>query len=404
LDERGLDFETLAARAGAHTPAGEATATVGPLTASTTYTYDTIERVHAALGPDPEGFAYARNGNPTIAAFEEAMASLEGAESVVSFGSGMAAVHAALVGVGLEAGDALVVASDLYGVTRSLLTQLLSFEIASHYVDILDLDAVDRILASTGARILYLETISNPLLRVPDLRACVEIAHRHHALVVVDNTFATPYLLRPIELGADVVVHSATKYIAGHGDVMAGLVATNRSLGKRIAAVRTGMGAVLSPFEAWLALRGLKTLPLRVARQSESAHALATWLEGQSWVERVYYPGLPSHPQHETAHALFGELYSGIVAFDLRCGREDTLRFVDALRLIRPATTLGDVVSLVLYPPMSSHRTLTPDGLRAAGIGEGLLRFSVGLESVRDLRDDLQQAARTTLRVSSETA
>jgi cystathionine gamma-synthase len=396
VDDR-LHFETLAAHAGAHAPAGDATATVGPLTASTTFTYDSIDRVHAALGPDPDGFAYARNGNPTVVALEETMAGLEGAESVVAFGSGMAAIHAAFLGGGLEAGDSVVVASDLYGVTRSLLTQFMSFEIASHYVDILDLEAVERTLSESHARLLYLETISNPLLRVPDLRACIDIAHRLRALIVVDNTFATPYLLRPIELGADIVVHSATKYIAGHGDVMAGLVASDRSFGKRVVAVRTAMGAVLSPFEAWLALRGLKTMPLRVTRQSESAFELARWLDAQPWTERVYYPGLPNHPQHAIAGDLFGELYSGMVAFDLTADRETTLRFVDALSLIRPATTLGDVVSLVLYPPESSHRTLTPEGLREAGIGEGLLRFSVGLENVDDLRDDLRHAAAVTL-------
>jgi cystathionine beta-lyase/cystathionine gamma-synthase len=400
VDDR-LHFETLAARAGAHAPAGEATATVGPLSASTTYTYDSIDRVHAALGPDPDGFAYARNSNPTVAAFEETMAALEGAESVLAFGSGMAAIHAAFLGIGLEAGDSVVVASDLYGVTRSLLSHLMSFEIAARYVDILDLEAVDRALAESHAGILYLETISNPLLRVPDLAACIEIAHRHRARIVVDNTFATPFLLRPIELGADIVVHSATKYIAGHGDVMAGLVASDRSFGKRIGAVRTAMGAVLSPFEAWLALRGLKTLPLRLTRQSESALELARWLDVQPWTERVYYPGLPSHPQHAVARRQFGDLFSGMVAFDLVANRESTLRFVDTLSLIRPATTLGDVVSLVLYPPESSHRTLTPEALREAGIGEGLLRFSVGLENVEDLRNDLQHAAAATLLIGA---
>src|SRR5579864_9334826 len=174
MEDRSLDFDTLAARAGAHALAGDAMATVGPLSASTTYTYGSVDRVHSALGPDPEGFAYARNGNPTVAAFEDVIASLEGAEAAISFGSGMAAIHAAFVGVGLESGDSVVVASDLYGVTRSLLGQLASFEIGTHYVDILNLDEVERALSSTRARLLYLETISNPLLRVPDLRACIE--------------------------------------------------------------------------------------------------------------------------------------------------------------------------------------------------------------------------------------
>jgi cystathionine beta-lyase/cystathionine gamma-synthase len=376
-EPRALEFETVAARAGAHRAIGDVVSTVGPLTASTTYTYGSISDVHAALGPDPTGYAYARNTNPTVMAFEEVLAALEGAEQVVAFGSGMAAIHAAFLGIGLEAGDSVVVASDLYGVTRSLLSLFTSFDITATYVDILDLNAVDSVMLQTGARALYFESISNPLLRVPDVRACIDIAHARRALVLIDNTFATPYLLRPLELGADVVIHSATKYIAGHGDVMAGVVASNRSIGKRVAGIRTGTGGILSPFEAWLGMRGIKTLPLRVERQCESALAVATWLQGRPWVEHVYYPGLETHAQRRVASELMGGRFGGMVAFDVRADQDGALRFVDALELIAPATSLGDVVSLVLYPPLSSHRSLSSSEQRAVGIGEGLLRLSV---------------------------
>jgi len=394
VDEPHLDFDTLAAQAGIRVRVGDAISTVPPIDPSTTFTYDSIEGVHRALAPEPHGFAYSRNANPTVAALEGVMESLEGADQVVAFGSGMAAVHGALLGAGLEAGDAIVASSDLYGVTRSLFAQLAGFDLETRYVDILDLEAVDRALSDSAVRMLYFESISNPLLRVPDVAELARLARAHRAISVIDNTFATPYLLRPLQLGVDIVVHSATKYIAGHGDVVAGLVATRASYAPRIRAVRTSSGAVLSPFEAWLAMRGLRTLPLRVSRQSASALEIALWLDGEAWVQKVYYPGLPSHPQHDVATRQFGEMSGGMVAFELSATQEEALAFMDGLRLITKGTSLGDVESLVLYPPLSSHRSLTPDELRAAGIEPGLIRLSVGLESPRDLRDDLARAAR----------
>jgi cystathionine gamma-synthase/methionine-gamma-lyase len=393
VDTSHLDFDTLAVQAGLRMRVGDTTSTVAPISASTTFTYDSVEEVHAALGPDGRGFAYARNANPTVVALEEALALLEGAEAVVAFGSGMAAIHAALLGVGLESGDVVLAASDLYGVTRGLLAQLENLGVHTDFVNILDLEQVEQALTETRARVLYFESISNPLLRIPDVSELTRLAHSHRAIVVIDNTFATPYLFRPLALGADIVVHSATKYIAGHGDVTAGLVAGNRSYGKRIRDTRTIIGSILSPFEAWLTLRGVRTLPLRMARQADSALEIAHWLDRQDWVEHVYYPGLAAHPQHEIAHRQFSGRYGGMVAFDLAAGQRETLRFLDALQLIAPGTSLGDVESLVLYPPLSSHRGLTPGEQRTAGIGEGLVRMSVGLESPGDLIADLEGAA-----------
>lgn len=393
MADETLDFETIAAHAGTRAPVGDIVSTVAPITASTTFTYETVAGVHDALAPDGSGFAYARNASPTVVSLEQAIAALEGAEDAVAFGSGMAAIHAALLGSGLQRGDSIVAAEDLYGVTRSLLTELGDLGIQARFVNVLDLEAIAAALEAERPKVLIFESISNPLLKVADVGALAQLGHEHGATVMIDNTFASPRLLRPLEHGVDVVVHSATKYIAGHGDVVAGVVAASAGRAAPIRHTRTLSGGVLSPFEAWLTLRGIRTLPLRIARHSESALELARWLQERSWVARVYYPGLNSHAQHQIASRQFGALYGGMVAFDLRANRDETIRFIDALQLITPGTSLGDVESLILYPVLTSHRTLTPEQCGELGIGEGLLRLSVGLESVRDLAGDLQRAA-----------
>jgi cystathionine beta-lyase/cystathionine gamma-synthase len=393
MEDPSLGFETRAAQAGGRTRIGDTVSTVGPIAASTTFTYDSVDEIHEALATGGEGFAYSRNANPTVDALEAVLASLEGTDSVVAFGSGMAAMHAALLSAGLETGDSVLVASDLYGVTRSLMVHLQQFGIDHASIDILNLAEVERALERTGARVLCFESISNPLLRVANVGELVRIAHAHRALAVVDNTFASPYLFRPAEIGVDLVVHSATKYVAGHGDVTAGYVASNRSFGKRMRETRTVTGSILSPFEAWLTMRGVKTLPLRMERQCDSAARLATWLQSQEWVEHVYYPGLRSGDEKEHARHWFGDRYGGMVAFDLQADEPGTLRFMDHLEVITSATSLGDAMSLILYPKLSSHRTLPPAERQRAGIGDTLLRLSVGLESPQDLIRDLERAA-----------
>jgi cystathionine beta-lyase/cystathionine gamma-synthase len=388
-----LDFETIAAQGGTRVPLGDTLSTVPPISASTTFTAETIDAVHAALTPEPSGFAYARNANPTVVTLETVLARLEGADDVVAFGSGMGAIQATLLALELSPGDAIVAAQALYGVTRSAFTQLQSFDVDIRYIDVFNLESVADAIADRDVRALYFESIANPLLQVADIEALARIARQRRIPSIIDNTFATPYLCRPLSVGVDLVVHSATKYIAGHGDVMAGVVAANSTWARRVRAKRTVTGAILSPFEAWLTLRGLRTLPLRMHRQCSTAAHLATWLKEQPWVERVYYPGLADHPQHELAGHQFGGLFGGMIAFDLRAGRAATLAFLDALRLITPGTSLGDVTSLILYPRLSSHRTLDAEQLAAAGIGEGLVRLSVGLESVKDLASDLERAA-----------
>jgi len=391
--EESLHFETLAARAGVGMRIGDTISTAPLIDPSTTFTYETVNRIHEALGPEGQGFAYARNANPTVVALEQVVASLEGADEAVAFASGMAAIAAAIQAFSIEAGDTIVAGSGLYGGTRGLFTQLLSYDIQTRYVDIFDLDAVAAALTETGSRLLYLESMTNPLVEVPDVEALVNVARPRGAAVILDNTFATPFLFQPLRRGVDLVVHSASKFLAGHGDVIAGLVVGDRSRARAVRDIRTVTGAVLSPFEAWLTMRGIRTLPLRMQRHSESALRIARWLEGQPWVERVHYPGLPSHPQHAIARRELGDLYGGMLAFDLKGGREDALRFLDALRVFVPGTSLGDVESLVLYPPLASHRQLDEEALRRIGIGQGTIRMSVGLEAPSDLESDLRQAA-----------
>jgi cystathionine gamma-synthase/methionine-gamma-lyase len=399
-DARPLSFDTLAAHAGESRPGdGEGVGwqpTSTPIHNASGFYMPSLDALDEVFAGKREGFFYTRDGNPTVRAFEQAVAALESAPLVGAFGSGMAAIYGALLAAGIRPGDHIVATQDMYGLTRVLFTgHMADFGVRTTFVDMADLAAVEQAL-SEGASVLYLETISNPLVKVLDLDALVKLAKAAGAKTVVDNTFASPYLLRPIEHGVDLVVHSATKYIGGHGDVTGGTVAAaNEELGRKLHYQAKLLGAVLGPNEAWLSLRGLKTLSLRMARQCDNALAVATWLSDQPGVERVYYPGLPDHPQHELASQLLGGRYGAMLAFDLRDGdRARVGRFMDALGLIAPAPTLGDVRTLTLYPVVASHRGLTPDERHAVGIGDGLVRLSVGIEEPADLIEDLKTGLR----------
>jgi cystathionine gamma-synthase/methionine-gamma-lyase len=292
-----------------------------------------------------------------------------------------------------------VAAQDVYGATYTLLDALMRSQgVRVRFVDADDLDAVSEACAELGPVALLVETISNPLLKVANLPKLAEIGHRHGAALVVDSTFATPYLVRPLRLGADVVIHSATKYLAGHGDVLGGIVVTSGGLRQEMFEVLKATGGNLGPHEAWLALRGIRTLALRMRQHCENAQQVARWLEAQPRVSRAVYPGLPSHPQHELASEMFGERgHGGMVSFELvDAGQREVFRFLEALHVCVPATTLGDVHSLLLYPAHSSHRALSAEERARIGIGEGLVRMSVGIEAVEDLLDDLAQALAAT--------
>lgn len=386
---------TQAVRAGERGPRPDFTPVSTPVYHSVGYTYDRMEDLDAIFGGVREGFVYPRYGSPTVSAFEQAVATLEGAADAVAFASGMAAVHAALLSAGVRAGTSVVAAADVYGATYALLERsFTTLGVRVRFVDITDLGEVLRAVVEEQPAVLLCEIVSNPLIKVADVPALVEIAHAAGAAVIVDSTFASPYLFRPLEHGVDYALHSATKYLGGHGDMMAGVVACSAERGHDLRERQKLLGANLGPQEAWLALRGLKTLPLRMRQHCANAQAVAEWLADHPDVAQVNYPGLPHHPQHALAARLFaGRGFGGMVSFDLRNGgRADVFRFMEALELVLPATTLGDVYSLTLYPAHSSHRQVAPDVRAALGIGEGLVRLSVGIEDAQDIVADLAQA------------
>ncbi|MFZ0211655.1 MAG: PLP-dependent aspartate aminotransferase family protein [Candidatus Acidiferrales bacterium] len=365
-----------------------------PIYSASTFIYDHLADIDAISSGDRSGFTYARHGNPTNAALEEAVASLEGGNTALSVSSGMSAILLALLAAGVEQGTTIAASEDLYGVTiKFLLDVAARWGARVEFVDAFDTTKRDAIWSLRPA-VLLIESLTNPLLRVPDLPALVREAHAHSARVIVDNTFATPLLLRPLEHGADFSVHSATKYLGGHGDLTAGIVVAQDDFAKELSHFSRLVGAILGPFEAWLALRGLKTLPLRFARHCENAQRLAEWLATHPHVEQVFYPGLTSHPDHARASQLFGGAgFGGVLSLKIRgAGRAEIFRFVDSLELFLKATSLGDVQSLVLYPAISSHRDLSPKQRQRLGITDNLVRLSVGIEDPGDLQADLDHA------------
>ncbi len=388
LRQRG--FATRAVHAGERPERSPIVPTSTPIYPSTSYLYNDITALDSVLGGEAEGFAYSRYGNPTTRALETAIAALEGTDGAVAFASGMAALHAALL-LDVKAGSRIVASTDLYGATAQLLTTVFSsLGVETTFVSLFDLDALRKTVEEVRPRVLLCETISNPLLRVADLPAIVEIAHAVRAKVVCDNTFATPALVRPAEFGVDTVVHSTTKYLGGHGDVTGGAVCTEFDRVFELNELTKLVGGVPGPFESWLTLRGLKTLPLRIRQQSCNAEAVARFLNDHPRVERVHWPGF----QTEVPERVFtSDLRGGMVSFQIRdARRDDIFRFLESLDLFLPGTTLGDVYSLALYPPMSSHRGMDPDDLAAAGITENLIRLSIGIEDADDLIADLGNA------------
>jgi cystathionine gamma-synthase/methionine-gamma-lyase len=366
-----------------------------PIVTASGWTYDDMEALDAALGDPRAGYVYSRNAAPTQEAFEAAVTAVENGHGAAAFASGMAAIHAALLAAQSEPRPTgLVAATELYGASQTLLKFLAAQGgCPLEWVDLRDLAAVKAALAP--GRVLLFEVISNPLCHLADAPALIQLAHSAQARVVVDSTFSTPYLIRPLDLGADFVVHSATKYLGGHGDVLGGVVVAGTEADVlALRRTRTLLGANLSPFDAYLALRGLRTLALRVREQNRNALGLAQWLAGHPRVAQVHYPGLPLSPDHALARRLLpGGCFGGMVAFDLQdAGRAQAFAFLERLRVIQRIPTLGDMASLASYPAHASHRGLTPQQRADLGIGDGCLRLSAGIEDLADLVEDLQQA------------
>ena len=389
---------TRVVRAARVLPAGAGVPVVPPLVQSVAFDHPSTAEQDAVFANERPGYVYGRYGTPTTAALESALAELEGADGAICFASGMAAIHAYVTGCALQGGGRIVAQEDCYGQVRAMLDRLHREQNADVvFIDPTDLAAVQSAVAASPTRVLYIESISNPLLRVTDVAALATIAHERGAALAVDATFASPALTRPRELSADVVIHSLTKYVNGHGDVMGGVVAGPADVTREMRDRSILDGGYLPPHEAWLILRGLRTLDLRVRRQCESALAIARHLAAHPKVGRVHYPGLPGHPQHELATRQFGARYGGVISFVLESDtREAAFRFLDALELIASATTLGDLYSEVLYPAISSHRRIAPEERARLGISDGFVRLSVGIEDPEDLIAELDRALALT--------
>jgi cystathionine gamma-synthase/methionine-gamma-lyase len=370
-----------------------------PIYASTTFSHPDIETTDRVLGGEEEGYSYARYDNPTVRAFEDAVGSLEGLRGearAFAFGSGMAATHAALAAAELTGGASALAAEQLYGSTATLLVQVFGANgVETRFLDAYDLGLVEKKVAELRPRAVMVETISNPLLRVADIGGLAEITRAADAALIVDNTFGTPYLQRPLDLGADIVVHSATKYLSGHGDLTAGVVVAGPPFDAAVEGIRKLVGGVLGPFEAWLAHRGLKTLPLRMGRQCANAREIATRLSKHPKILKVNHPSLADHPDRETAGRVLSDT-GGLVSFELAVdpeeGRDAAFRFLNALELCVKAPSLGDVYTLAIHPATSSHREISPSRRERLGVRENLVRLSVGIEHPEDIVADLEQA------------
>jgi cystathionine gamma-synthase/methionine-gamma-lyase len=380
--------ESLAVHAGEGDYPTDAVATSTPVFLTSSFHYPSTDELERVLGNEEPGFVYTRYGNPTTRAFETAVARLEGTDDAVAPRSGMAAIYAALA-LCVAAGDTVVASRDIYGASYSVLRDHFhKLGVDAVFVDITDMDALGKAVEEHKPAAILAETISNPLLRVADIPAIVAIAKPAGARVLIDNTFATPLLVNPVALGADMAIHSSTKYIAGHGDVTGGVIAASA---ETVAALREQakmLGGTPSPMDAWLSLRGIKTLPLRFERQCRSAAQVAAALAEDARIDRVIYP-VGDNPGGQFRSDLRGAM----IAFEVAgAGRAKIFRLMSALEMIVPATTLGDVYSLVLYPAMASHRALTPEERAAVGISDGLLRLSVGIEAPADILADLSRA------------
>lgn len=366
-----------------------------PISLATSYFYESTEKLDHVLGQEEEGFCYSRYGNPTNAALEQLMTTLEHGAGALACSSGMMALHVAILAALADRRKSILAASALYGATTSLLYKVLEpLGIEIHAVDICDLEQVRRAIAETKPGCVLMETISNPLLRVGALDRIGEASRAAGAALVVDNTFATPMLVRPLDLGAHLVVHSVTKFLAGHGDVLGGVVVADSEHYQRVGALSRVMGPVLGPFESYLTMRGIKTFALRMERQCANACRIAAWLGSHPRVSRVHYLADAAHPDAAVVRRLLPDgLFGAIVSFELKGqSKEHVVAFMDRLKLVVRGTSLGDVHSLLLYPLISSHRDLAPRQRERLGIGDGLVRLCAGIEAVDDIITDLDQA------------
>ena len=390
-----LDITTQLVHAGERqsTPAGRPVST--PIYASATFTYESMDEIDQVFAGQKDGFIYTRYGNPTVAALETAMRQVEEGATANAYSTGMAALHAALFACDVAPGATILASQDLYGATINLLNLIFgSFGIKTVTADFSNITNLQRTAREVKPGVLIAETISNPLLKVCDIEACAELAREVGARLVVDNTFASPYLCQPLKHGADMVVHSATKYLGGHGDTMGGVVISSDEMDSvALVSVMKLAGGVLGVWEAHEILRGLKTLAIRMDRQCSNARELAMHLQGDKRVGVVHYPGLATDRADLVERILRPPLGGALVSIELTENtREAAFRFMDALRLCVRSTSLGDVFTSALHPATASHRDMIPARRQELGISEGLVRISVGIENAADIIADIDQA------------
>ncbi|MGR9099928.1 MAG: O-succinylhomoserine sulfhydrylase [Gammaproteobacteria bacterium] len=391
FDWKDYSLETQAIRAG-HRRTAEDEHSL-PIFATSSYVFGSAAEAAERFSGREPGNIYSRFTNPTVDAFQQRLALMEKGERCLAFSSGMAAIMS--VGLGLlKSGDQVVCSRGVFGNTVLLFQNFFGkFGVETKFVDLTDLSAWEAAVNSK-TRFLFVETPSNPLMEIADIAALADLAHSRGCLLVVDNVFCTPVLQKPFELGADVVVHSATKYLDGQGRCVGGAVIASEELIESAIypVLRTG-GASMSPFNAWVFSAGLETLAVRMKAHCENAFELASWLEGQPGVSRVFYPGLESHPQHALAKKQQSR-FGGVVSFELKGGKEHAWRVIDHTRLLSITANLGDVKSTITHPATTTHGRLTPEARQAAGIGDGLVRISVGLEDLNDIKHDLLRGLR----------
>ncbi|OHE61321.1 MAG: O-succinylhomoserine sulfhydrylase [Thiobacillus sp. GWE1_62_9] len=381
------DIETLAVRAG--TVRSQFNEHSEALFLTSSFVFGSAAEAAARFKGEQPGPIYARFTNPTVQMMEARLAALEGAERCVAFASGMAAILATVMGL-MKAGEHVVASRSIFGSTVQLFSNILGrFGIETTYVSPTD-PAEWRAAVKPNTKLFFVESPSNPLTEVSDIRALADIAHEAGAWLAVDNCFCSPALQKPLELGADIIIHSATKYLDGQGRVLGGAVLGSQALMEGVYTFLRTAGPTLSAFNAWVILKGMETLSLRMEAHSKNALALAQWLEAQPQVARVLYPGLPSHPQHELAMAQ-QKTGGGIVAFELKGGQAAAWKLIDATKLLSITANLGDTKTTITHPATTTHSRMTPEQRAAAGIGDGLVRIAVGLESVADIRADLER-------------
>ena len=386
INPQDYGFATRAVRAGQQrTNEGENSEPIFP---TSSYVFASAAEAAARFSGEQPGNIYSRFTNPTVRTFEERLASMEGAECCVATASGMSAITATCIGL-LKTGDHIVSSRSIFGATTVLFENFLGkLGISTTFVELSDLNAWQQAI-KPETKLLFLETPSNPLTELVDIAALAEIAHSNDCLLVVDNCFCTPALQQPIALGADIIIHSATKYIDGQGRCMGGAVCgTQDVVGDAVYSFLRTAGPTMSAFNAWVFLKGLETLQLRMQAHSANALALAQWLEQQEVVERVYYTGLESHPQHSLAKQQQSG-FGGIVSFELKGGKDASWNLVDATRMISITANLGDAKTTITHPATTTHGRLTPEQRQSAGISDGLIRIAVGLEDIEDIKNDL---------------